>query len=399
MRKISTAIFLSLAGLLIWPSLASAARLKDLATVQGVRENQIIGYGLVVGLAGSGDYGQSEFTVQSTASMLSRMGIRVDKEKITTRNVAAVIVTAELPAFARSGQRLDITVSSLGNARSLQGGTLLMTPLKGADGQVYAVGQGAMSVGGFSVGSQGNSQTKNHVTAGNIPGGALIEKNLEVNLSGRESLRLILRSPDFSTASEIAGVVSAFMTPAAVVDPNAAVDPNAPVVDPNAPAKLGLPDPNKGPARAIDGGTVQVEIPENYRENVSQFIAAIENLEVKPGQIAKVVVNERTGTVVLGGDVRIREVAIAHGNLNVTISSSTSVSQPNALAGGNTKAVRNSETSVEEEDRALRVVTPGGSITDVVSALNALGASPRDLIAILQAIEAAGALDARLVIQ
>jgi len=380
-------------GLLIWPSLASAARLKDLATVQGVRENQIIGYGLVVGLAGSGDYGQSEFTVQSTASMLSRMGIRVDKEKITTRNVAAVIVTAELPAFARSGQRLDITVSSLGNARSLQGGTLLMTPLKGADGQVYAVGQGAMSVGGFSVGSQGNSQTKNHVTAGNIPGGALIEKNLEVNLSGRESLRLILRTPDFSTASEIAGVVSAFMTPAA------AVDPNAPVVDPNAPAKLGLPDPNKGPARAIDGGTVQVEIPENYRENVSQFIAAIENLEVQPGQIAKVVVNERTGTVVLGGDVRIREVAIAHGNLNVTISSSTDISQPNALAGGKTKAVTNSATTVEEEDRALRVITPGGSITDVVSALNALGASPRDLIAILQAIEAAGALDARLVIQ
>ncbi len=393
MRKISTAIILSLMGLLIWPSLASAARLKDLATVQGVRENQIIGYGLVVGLAGSGDYGQSEFTVQSTASMLSRMGIRVDKEKITTRNVAAVIVTAELPAFARSGQRLDITVSSLGNARSLQGGTLLMTPLKGADGQVYAVGQGAMSVGGFSVGSQGNSQTKNHVTAGNIPGGALIEKNLEVNLSGRESLRLILRTPDFSTASEIAGVVSAFMTPAA------AVDPNAPVVDPNAPAKLGLPDPNKGPARAIDGGTVQVEIPENYRENVSQFIAAIENLEVQPGQIAKVVVNERTGTVVLGGDVRIREVAIAHGNLNVTISSSTDISQPNALAGGKTKAVTNSATTVEEEDRALRVITPGGSITDVVSALNALGASPRDLIAILQAIEAAGALDARLVIQ
>jgi len=321
------------------------------------------------------------------------MGIRVDKEKITTRNVAAVIVTAELPAFARSGQRLDITVSSLGNARSLQGGTLLMTPLKGADGQVYAVGQGAMSVGGFSVGSQGNSQTKNHVTAGNIPGGALIEKNLEVNLSGRESLRLILRTPDFSTASAIAGVVSAFMTPAA------AVDPNAPVVDPNAPAKLGLPDPNKGPARAIDGGTVQVEIPENYRENVSQFIAAIENLEVQPGQIAKVVVNERTGTVVLGGDVRIREVAIAHGNLNVTISSSTDISQPNALAGGKTKAVTNSATTVEEEDRALRVITPGGSITDVVSALNALGASPRDLIAILQAIEAAGALDARLVIQ
>ena len=396
MKRTLTAIALGLATLFGVVTDVSAARLKDLASVQGVRENQILGYGLVVGLAGTGDFGQSEFTVQSTASMLSRMGIRVDKEKITTRNVAAVIVTAELPPFARSGQRLDITVSSLGNARSLQGGTLLMTPLKGADGQVYAVAQGALSVGGFSVGPEGNSQTKNHVTAGLLPNGALVEKNVEVNLNQRESLRLILRDPDFTTAAEIARVVSGFMTPAPAADPNAAAaDPNAAA----APEKTGLQDPNTGPARAIDAGTVQVDIPENFRDSVPQFIAAIETLEVTPGQIAKVVVNERTGTVVLGGDVRIREVAIAHGNLNVTISSFTDVSQPGPLAKGNTARVTNTETGVEEEGGALKVVTPGGSIGDVVSALNALGASPRDLIAILQAIEAAGALDARLVIQ
>lgn len=388
MKRLFIALTLTLAAALMMPATASATRLKDLANVQGVRENQILGYGLVVGLAGTGDYGQSEFTVQSTASMLSRMGIRVDKDKITTRNVAAVIVTAELPPFARSGQRLDITVSSLGNARSLQGGTLLMTPLKGADGQVYAVAQGALSVGGFSAGSEGSSTTKNHVTAGMLPNGGLVEKNIEVNLNKRASLRLVLREPDFTTAAEVARVVSEFLMPAAV-DPNAA-----------APVQKKLREPNNGPARAIDAGTIQVEIPENFRENVPQFIAAIETLEVTPSQMAKVVVNERTGTVVLGGDVRIREVAIAHGNLSVTITSFNDVSQPGPLSrGGKTTKVTNSDTSVSEEAGALKVVTPGGSIADVVAALNALGASPRDLIAILQAIEAAGALDARLVIR
>lgn len=366
------------------PQLGHAARLKDIADVRGVRDNQLIGYGLVVGLSGTGDYGQSEFTVQSVASMLSRMGIKVDRNSLSTRNVAAVIVTADLPPFARSGLRIDINVASLGNARSLQGGTLLMAPLKGADGEVYAVAQGSLSVGGFQVrADSGNAQTRNHVTSGNLPSGAIIERDVAIDLSNRESIQLILRTPDFATASEIANVVSSFLgTP---TEP----DPTLP----------GLAKPNSGPAKAIDAGTVVVSVPEGFRTNVPQFIGVLELLDITPNQSARVVVNERTGTVVLGGDVRIREVAVAHGNLNVTINTDRFVSQPAPFGQGRTQETSNATTNVEEENEALQVISPGASIQDVVAALNALGATPRDLISILQAIKAAGALDAELVIQ
>jgi len=373
-----------IASFALVPDVSQAARLKDLADVKGVRDNQLIGYGLVVGLSGTGDYGQSEFTIQSVASMLSRMGIKVDGSRLSTRNVAAVIVTSNLPPFARSGQRIDINVASLGNARSLQGGTLLMSPLKGVDGEVYAVAQGSLSVGGFQArGETGSSQSKNHVTSGNLPGGAIIERDVVIDLSTRESLQLILRTPDFATASEIANVISAFLGTPVQADT----------------ATPGLMQPNQGQARAIDAATVLVAVPEGFKQNVPQFIGLLELLDVTPNQIARVVVNERTGTVVLGGDVRIREVAVAHGNLNVTINTDVFASQPAPFGQGRTQLVPNSTTDVQEDRGALQVVTPSASIQDVVSGLNALGATPRDLISILQAIKAAGALDAELVIQ
>ncbi|QED28609.1 flagellar basal body P-ring protein FlgI [Microvenator marinus] len=366
------------------PLESEAARIKDLADIRGVRDNQLIGYGLVVGLNSTGDYGQSEFTVQSVASMLSRMGIKVDRNRLQTRNVAAVMVTADLPPFARAGQRLDVNVASLGNARSLQGGTLIMTPLKGADGEVYAVAQGSLSVGGFEVRApSGSAQAKNHVTAGNLPSGGIIERDVTIDLSTRESIQLILRTPDFATASEIANVISAFLGQPVQADAN---NPT-------------LAQPNQGPAKAIDASTVSVTIPDGFRQNVPQFIGVLELLDVTPNQIARVVVNERTGTVVLGGDVRIREVAVAHGSLNVTINTDLYASQPSSFGQGDTQVVANATADVTEENRALQVVNQSASIQDVVSALNALGASPRDLISILQAIKAAGALDAELVIQ
>jgi flagellar P-ring protein precursor FlgI len=382
---------------------ADAARIKDIAYVEGVRDNQLLGYGLVVGLSGTGDYGQAEVTVQSTASMLSRMGIRVDKDKLSSRNVAAVMVTADLPAFARSGQKIDVTVSSIGNARSLQGGQLLVTPLRAADGNVYAVGQGAVSVGGFSArGGAGNSVSKNHVTAGRVPNGALVERDVAIELTGRTELRLILRQPDFTTAVRIARRISQLYgpgNPAAAAQNNAGQNSGAQNSGAQNTGSPTDPKPFDGIAQAVDAATVRVTVPDAFADHVPQFISAVETLDVQPNSRARVVVNERTGTVVMGGDVRVREVAVAHGNLRVSISTDYGVSQPNPFGQGDTQVVPDQDVAAGEETGALKVVEAGATIGDVVGALNALGATPRDLIAILQAIKTSGALDAELVIQ
>lgn len=382
---------------------ADAARIKDIAYVEGVRDNQLLGYGLVVGLSGTGDFGQAEVTVQSTASMLSRMGIRVDKDTLSSRNVAAVMVTADLPAFARSGQKIDVTVSSIGNARSLQGGQLLATPLRAADGNVYAVAQGAVSVGGYEVrGGFGNQVTKNHVTAGRVPNGALVERDVAIELTGRTELRLILRQPDFTTAVRVAQRISTLYGPGAGAagGANQAGGPqNSAQNGPQNNQQATGEQPFDGIAEAVDAATIRVQVPEAFADHVPQFIAAVETLDVQPNSRARVVVNERTGTVVMGGDVRVREVAVAHGNLRVAISTDYGVSQPNPFGQGDTEVVPDEEVGAGEDGGSLRVVEAGATIGDVVGALNALGATPRDLIAILQAIKTAGALDAELVIQ
>lgn len=399
---------------------AHAARVKDISHVQGVRDNQLMGYGLVVGLDGTGDMGQAELTAQTTASMLTRQGIRVDKRLLMqSRNVAAVMVTATLGPFAQPGQKLDVTISSVGNARSLQGGTLLMTPLKGPDGNVYAVAQGALSTGGYqAAGPSGNFKVKNHLNVGRIPSGALIERAVALDLSKKETLRLNLFEPDFVTAVEIARKISEAFPPEKKEEekPEAAEEKKAeegkegeekPEAKPGegeevkTVAKKDKPKkPFEGIAAAVDASTVRIEIPEAFRAHVPQFIAVIEALEVRRDASARVVINERTGTVVLGGKVRISTVAIAHGNLNVEVSTELSASQPAPFrGGGKTVVLPNADVSATEGKAPLRVVNQGATIGDVVSALNAVGVSPRDLIAILQAIKAAGALDAKLVIQ
>jgi flagellar P-ring protein precursor FlgI len=343
-----------------------AARIKDIAGFRGVRSNQLVGYGLVVGLAGSGDSDSTIFTVQSISSMLEKMGVTVKPEDIKVKNVAAVMVTAELPPFARVGSRLDALVNSIGDSKALQGGTLLMTPLKGADGQVYAVGQGAVSTGGFTVGANtGDKVQKNFTTVGRIVQGALVEKEIPFNLNQKDTLTLALHQPDFTTATRMAEAI------------NAGLVENA--------------------AFAQDSGTVQIAVPPKYLGNIAQLIASVEVLSVTPDTISRVVINERTGTVIMGENVRISTVAIAHGNLSVEIKTSFNVSQPMPFSEtGRTAVTPDTQTSVKEGRAPIYVVPSGVSIGEVVKALNALGVSPRDLISIFQALKAAGALQADL---
>ncbi|RMF82014.1 MAG: flagellar basal body P-ring protein FlgI [Nitrospirae bacterium] len=345
---------------------AAATRLKDVADVVGVRSNQLIGYGLVVGLDGTGDGVKSTFTRQSLTAMLRRLGVTVDATALKVENVAAVAVTADLPPFAREGSRLDVTVSSIGDAESLRGGTLLMTPLKGPDGKVYAVAQGAVSVGGFSFGGRGGGGVqKNHPTTGRIASGALVEREIPYELTGHDTLRLALRRPDFTTAERIA----------------VAID-----------GRFG-----ERIAEAQDPGTVVVRIPDRYRERPVPFAARLEGIEVQEDQVARVVLNERTGTVIMGEEVRLSTVAIAHGGLSISIKETPLVSQPAPLStGGKTVEATDSQVEVKEEERRLAVVPAGVSLAEVVRALNALGVGPGDLIAILQALKAAGALHAEL---
>lgn len=353
--------------LLLLTSSAHAIRIKDIASFEGVRENQLVGYGLVVGLNGSGDSDQTRFPIQSVVNMLERMGVTVNRADITVKNVAAVIVTATLPPFAKQGNRLDVTVSSLGDAKSIAGGTLVMTPLKGGDNQVYVVAQGSVLTNSFAFGGSAASAQKNHPTAGRVPNGGLVERELPNMLAGKTSLRLNLGQADFTTASRIASVIN---------------------------------DKFKSPVAATtDPGTVVLQIPEGYANRTVEFVAAMETLEVKPDVSAKVVLNERTGTIVMGDNVRISTVAVSHGNLSLVIKETPQVSQPAPFSKtGETVVVPRTDMKVTEESRRLMVVPEGASIGDVIRALNLLGVTPRDLIGILQAIKAAGALQAELTI-
>ncbi len=345
--------------------LGQCARLKDIADVEGVRGNQLLGYGIVVGLNGTGD-GKVDFTLKSMSNMLEKMGIRTDPILIKVKNVASVMVTSELPPFARPGSKVNITISSMGDAKSLQGGILLITPLKGADGNTYAVAQGPIDLGGFAVSEGGDSAQKNHPTVGTIPQGALVERAIPFDLFQSNKIRIVLRSPDFTTMTRVVAALN---------------------------RRIGKPA-----AVAIDSAAVEVPIDVEARGNPVGLIAALEQVEIEQDLGARIIVNERTGTIIMGEKVTINKVALAHGNLNISIRTENQVVQPNALAGGQTAEVSNVDINVGEEVQSLRIV--GGEVTlgDLVKALNAIGATPRDLIAIFTALKAAGALNAELVV-
>ncbi|MBC2711729.1 MAG: flagellar basal body P-ring protein FlgI [Desulfosarcina sp.] len=347
-----------------WHAAADAVRLKDIAEINGVRKNQLVGYGLVVGLDGSGDGKKAIFTIQSMASMLEKMGVTVDPKDIQVKNVAAVMVTATLPPFAKRGNRIDVLVSSIGDAKNLQGGTLMLMPLKGVDGKIYAVAQGPVNTGGFGAGGTASTVVKNFPTVGRVLSGAIIEREVPNNFRDRDSLLFSLHNPDFNTAARIVDVINAQFT--------------EPV------------------ARAEDAGTIEIRIPDRYMGNTVPLLASLSTLEVEPDNDARVVINERTGTVVMGEQVRISTIAIAHGNLSIIIRENVNVSQPLPFSDGRTVASPSTEINVQEDANQLVVVPKGVSIGDVVNALNALGVTPRDLIAIFQAIKAAGALQADL---
>lgn len=346
-----------------------AERIKDVAAMAGVRSNQLIGYGLVVGLDGTGDQTtQAPFTVQSLKSMLAQFGVSLPPNvNPQLKNVAAVTVSAELPAFAKPGQNIDVTVTSIGNAKSLRGGSLLLTPLKGADGRVYAVAQGNLVVGGLGVqGNDGSKVTINVPTAGRIPSGASVERIAPTMLGGDDSVIFNLHTADFTTAHRVAEAIN---------------------------EAVGL-----GTARPLDGSSVYVMAPRDPAQRVS-FVSLLENLTLEPGTAAaKVVVNSRTGTVVIGSFVRVMPAAVTHGSLTVTITEKPTVSQPGPLAGGTTAVVPASDITVEEDSRRMFLFNPGVSLGDIVRAINQVGAAPGDLVAILEALKGAGALRAELIV-
>ncbi|MDD5336113.1 MAG: flagellar basal body P-ring protein FlgI [Rhodoferax sp.] len=355
---------LLLAGLAGWP--AQAERLKDIASIQGVRDNPLIGYGLMVGLDGSGDQTmQTPFTTQSLNNMLVQLGITMPPgASMQLKNVAAVMVTATLPSFARPGQTMDITVSSMGNAKSLRGGTLLMTPLKGADGQVYALAQGNMVIGGAGASANGAKAQVNQISSGRIPAGAIVERAVESTLGDDGLLTLELNSSDFGTAQLAVEAINR--------DFGAAI------------------------ARALDARVIQITAPARAEERVS-FLSRIQNIEVTPSAAgARVVINARTGSVVMNQSVRVNDCAVAHGSLSVVINTEPVVSQPNALSGGATVAGQRSQIEINQASGALQMVHSGAALADVIKGLNALGANPQDLVSILQAMKAAGALRAEL---
>lgn len=343
---------------------AEAVRIKDVATIEGVRSNKLVGYGLVVGLQKSGDGNSVKFTKATISNMLENMGVTVSPGDVKSGNVASVIVTAELPPFARQGTNIDVQVSSIGDAKSLQGGTLLLTPLKGPDGQIYAVAQGAVSIGGFAAEGAGDQLTKNHPTVGAIPSGAIVERDIAFEFNAQSELLLSLQTSDFSTAALACASIN---------------------------EQLGVEV-----ARPVDARSIKISVPEAYHSNVVTLMAQVENIDITTDRVAKVVVNERTGTVVMGSNVRISTIAISHGNLHVRIRTSQNVSQPGALSGGQTVVTTQGTVSAVEDAGDLFVIDSGPTIGDLVRALNAVGVTPRDLVAILQSIKAAGALDAHL---
>jgi flagellar P-ring protein FlgI len=343
----------------------STSRLKDIVTLQGVAPTPVVGYGLVVGLNKTGDRRQTIFSTQTLANMLSRLGVTVSADEMKVENVAAVVVTAEVSPYQNVGARVDVIASSIGDARSLQGGTLLPTSLRGPDGEMTAMAQGPLSLGGFGAGIGGTSVVVNHLTAGRIPGGAIVQTMAPVLPTG-DSLTFALREPDFRTASRVALAINTYL--------------------------------REGAARVVDPGSVRLTVPEKYKGIVPELMAEIEGLPIETDVIARVVINERTGTVVVGGNVRISPAAVAHGNLSVRITTRLNASQPLPYSKGQTVVVPNSQVDVNEGTAKLIALEEGVTLEAVVAALNALGASPRDIIAIVQALKAAGALSAEIVI-
>jgi len=370
MTRFIASVFFAL--LLVLPAASFAdntqVRVKDIADFEGVRTNTLIGYGLVVGLAGTGDSSNSvPFTRQTLVNLLEKMGVNSKEQENSLRmkNVAAVMITAELPAFARQGGRIDVNVASLGDADSLEGGQLLATPLIAADGNTYAIAQGPLVLGGFTASAESGSVSKNHATAGRIAGGAVVEREIGFELTDLERLRLMLRNPDFSTANRIASALNTtFGEPVAV---------------------------------ARDNGTVDINLPARYRAELVPTIDRIGHIMVNPDDTARIVVDEKTGTVVVGEDVKISKVAISHANLTIRITEAEQVSQPNALSTGTTAKVKRSNIDVEEvHNGGFKQLETGVSLATLVDSLNKLGVSPRDIISILQTIKASGAIQAEL---
>jgi flagellar P-ring protein precursor FlgI len=363
MTTLKTALAAVLACAFMVQPAGATSRIKDLANIEGVRQNQLIGYGLVVGLNGTGDtLNNIPFTKQSLQAMLERLGVNIRGAQIRTGNVAAVMVTANLPAFGTQGTRIDVTVSALGDSKSLQGGTLLVTPLLGADGNVYAVAQGSVAIGGFQAEGDAAKIVRGVPTVGRIANGAIIEREIEFALNRLMQLRLALRNADFTTAKRIASAINDF---------------------------IGIPT-----AEPLDPSTVQITIPPKFAGNVVSLLTEIEQLQVEPDLAAKVVIDERSGIIVMGRDVRVSTVAVAQGNLTVTISEAAQVSQPAPFSRGRTVVTPRTRIGVAEDGKKLAVVQEGVSLQQLVDGLNALGIGPRDMIAILQAIKAAGAIQA-----
>lgn len=359
-------IFLFTLLFLISTTNVYGARLKDISDIEGVRGNQLFGYGVVVGLNGTGDGNRVEFTTKSLSNLMERSGLRVDPENIRVRNVAAVMVTATLPAFARPGSKIDVQLSSIGDAKSLLGGQLIFTPLRGADGNTYAVAQGSLAVGGFSISAGGDATIQNHPTVGRIAEGAIVERAIPFDLFQTQRIRIVLREADFTTVTRLVDVVNKeFKRPIAV---------------------------------AVDAASVELPLVGKLSKDPIGLLARLEQLEVNRDISAKVIVNEKTGTIVMGNTVTLSQVALAHGNLNISIRSETQVSQPQALAEGETQVITNEDITVGQEEKQLSLI--GGNVTlgELIDALNSLGATPRDLISIFNALKQAGALNAELVI-
>lgn len=342
---------------------SAASRIKDLANIEGVRQNQLIGYGLVVGLNGTGDtLNNIPFTRQSLQAMLERLGVNIRGQQLRTGNVAAVMVTANLPPFGTQGTRIDVTVSALGDSKSLQGGTLLVTPLLGADGNVYAVAQGSLAIAGFQAEGEAAKIVRGVPTVGRISNGAIIEREIDFQLNRMDKVRLALRNGDLTTAKRIAAAINDFMG-AATAEP-------------------------------LDQSTVQITLPGKSDTNIVALLTEIEQLRIEPDISARIVIDERSGVIVMGRDVRVSTVAVAQGNLTVTIAEAPQVSQPAPFSMGETVVVPRTKVGVQEDGKQLAIVKEGVSLQQLVDGLNALGLSPRDLIAILQAIKAAGAIQA-----
>ena len=359
------AAFAAALWLIVASGANAASRIKDVADFEGVRENMLVGYGLVVGLNKTGDsMKEGHFTKQSLLAMLERLGVKPTQAGLDAKNVAAVMVTAALPAFSRQGSRIDVTVSALGDASSLLGGTLLVTPLLGADGEVYAVAQGQVATGGFSAAGKGETITKGVPTSARIANGAIVERELAFDLATLRSVRIALRNPDFTTARRMAEAMNAFLGTSA--------------------------------ARPSDPGTVVLTVPKGYEGNVVGLLTDVEQLRIEPDQQARIIIDEHSGTIVMGENVRISTVAVAQGNLTIRITETPQVSQPGPFSqGGTTQVVDRTDIQVDEGgDRKLAVMNGGVTLQELVNGLNSLGIGPRDLITILQAIKAAGALQA-----